>query len=60
MSDNDSDNQSGDDANLLDIDEEEILEQLRLLSWTRLMSIEGYQTGEERKWPLGPDVVEEC
>ena len=24
------------------------------------MTIAGYEMGQDRKWPLGPDVVEEC
>ena len=24
------------------------------------MKIQDYEAGQDRKWPLGPDVVEEC
>ena len=24
------------------------------------MTVENYESGQERKWPLGPDIVEEC
>ena len=30
------------------------------LYWTRLMVVGGFETGEMRKWPLGPDIAEEC
>ena len=51
---------SGREEGPLDIDEEELLEDYRLLYWTKLMRIEDYEVEVERKWPLGPDVVEEC
>ena len=37
-----------------------MLEDYRTLSWTRLMIINDYEVGQQRKWPLGPDIVEEC
>ena len=40
--------------------EEQLLQDYRLLYWTRLMVIDGYEPDHDRKWPLGPDVVEEC
>ena len=49
------------------VDEEQLVEDYSRLFWTRLMTIEpqtawhvGYELGQERKWPLGPDIVEEC
>ena len=27
--------------------------------WSRLMVLDNYETGEQRKWPLGKDIVEE-
>ena len=49
------------------MDEDQLLEDYRTLSWTRMMTITqdtawnaGYEMGQERKWPLGPDIVEEC
>ena len=42
------------------IDEEQLLADYRLLNWTRLMQVENYEPDLERKWPLGPDIVEEC
>ena len=47
-------------AGHLAIDEEQITEHFRHLFWTRLLVINGYETGGERKWPLGPDIIEEC
>ena len=48
------------DANgLLRVDEDQLLADYRLLSWTRLMQIQDYESNLPRKWPLGPDVVEE-
>ena len=44
----------------LEIDEEQLLEDYRNLYWTRLMTIEDYEPDLDRKYPLGPDVVEEC
>ena len=37
-----------------------MLEDYKHLYWTRLMTIANYEVGQERKYPLGPDVVEEC
>ena len=28
--------------------------------WTRLMTIENYESGVDRKFGIGPDIVEEC
>ena len=49
------------------VDEDRLLDDYRTLSWTRLMTIApetawnaGFEMGQERKWPLGPDIVEEC
>ena len=54
------DNLEGSENEARQLDEEQLLEDYRHLYWTRLMVLEGYETGQERKWPLGPDVVEEC
>ena len=43
-----------------DIDEAQLLEDFRHLYWTRLMRVQDYEVELERKFPLGPDVVEEC
>ena len=42
------------------MDEIQVLEDYRNLSWTRLMIINDYEVHQKRKWPLGPDIVEEC
>ena len=42
------------------VDEEQLLLNHKNLYWTRLMVIENYEADHERKWPLGPDLVEEC
>ena len=42
------------------VDEAQILEDYRHLYWTRLMIMDGYEAHQERKWPMGPDVFEEC
>ena len=42
------------------LDEDHLLEVYRHLYWTRLMVIDGYEAQQERKWPMGPDVYEEC
>ena len=46
--------------NNLGVDEEQINQDYRHLYWTRLMLITKYECHEERKWPLGPDIIEEC
>ena len=52
----------GSDAedNILQINEDQLLADYRLLSWTRLIQTDGFEPGLERKWPMGPDIVEEC
>ena len=45
---------------MLNIDEEQLLLDFKNLYWTRLMSIEDFEDDKDRKWPIGPDVVEEC
>ena len=42
------------------VDEEQLLLDHKNLYWTRLMVIKDYEAHHERKWPLGPDLVEEC
>ena len=42
------------------VDEELILEEYDKLFWTRLMVITGYEAEHERKYSLGPDIIEEC
>ena len=42
------------------VDEGQLLENFRHLFWTRLMKIDGYEEGQDRKFPMGPDIVEEC
>ena len=56
---NDQESSSSEEG-AIDVDEEQLLEEYRLLYWTKLMRVEDYQENEERKWPLGPDIVEEC
>ena len=55
----DREEESDQDANHI-VDEEQIIQDYHRLFWTRLMAIDGYEAGQERKWPLGPDIVEEC
>ena len=40
--------------------EEQLLQDYKHIYWTRLMVIGAQPHAEERKWPLGPDIVEEC
>ena len=40
-------------------DEEQLLLNYKNLYWSRLMSIDEYETGLARKWPLGKDIIEE-
>ena len=53
-------NSSSSEEDLLKIDEQQLLEFYNHLYWTRLISLEDYREGEDRKYPLGPDIVEEC
>ena len=55
-----ADDDSGDDDDLLAVDEEQLLADYKNIYWTRLMCIENYEQDQERKWPLGPDIAEEC
>ena len=43
-----------------EFDEELILANYKNLFWTRLIRIEGYEPGHNRKFKMGPDIVEEC
>ena len=51
---------SGEDDDGLNVDEQELLEEYRLLNWTRLIQIDNWEADQNRKWPIGPDIVEEC
>lgn len=42
------------------VDEDKLLFDYHNLFWSRLMKIQDYEAGQDRKWPLGPDIVEEC
>ena len=42
------------------IDEDQLLIDYKNLYWTRLIPINPYESEVVRKWPLGPDIVEEC
>ena len=44
----------------LAVDEELLLEEYDKLFWTRLMVIQDYAAEHERKYPMGPDIIEEC
>ena len=54
------DDESSDGNDLLSVDEDQLLEDFRNLYWTRLMSTDTLDLDQERKWPIGPDAVEEC
>ena len=32
----------------------------RHIYWTRLIEVQDYQVDQDRKWPLGDDIIEEC
>ena len=51
---------SSSEEDLLKIDEQQLQEYYNHLYWTRLIPVEDYQEGEDRKKPLGPDIIEEC
>ena len=37
-----------------------MLENYKNTYWTRLVAVGVEELGQELKWPLGPDIVEEC
>ena len=41
-------------------DSKQLLLDFKNLYWTRLMTIDGFEAGLDRKIPIGPDLVEEC
>ena len=56
----DSDEGDAEEHDDLGVEEGEITENYCHLFWTRLMAIGDYQRYEERRWPLVPDIIEEC
>ena len=52
--------QSEDEGDELSVDEAQLLEDYRLLNWSRLVTIGADEPEQERKWPFGPDIVDEC
>ena len=42
------------------VEDDPMLTEYRNLYWTRLIVVDGYEADCERKWPMGPDIVEEC
>ena len=44
---------------MLSIDVDQLLEDFRNLYWTRLMTVEAFEEDVERKYLLGPDIIEE-
>ena len=45
---------------MLKIDDDQLLKDYKNLYWTRLMQVEDYEAGMDRKLPMGPDIVEAC
>ena len=43
-----------------EIDEKQLLSDYKNLFWTRVITIESFEQGEQQRWPIGPDIVEEC
>lgn len=54
------DAQSEDEGDELSVDEAQLLEDYRLLNWSRLVTVGAEEPEQERKWPFGPDIVDEC
>lgn len=48
----------------LRVDEAKLLENYKNVNWTRVIAVQGFEALQEEedqyKWPLGPDVVEQC
>lgn len=53
------DEDSEDGSSSDEVDEQRLLKDYKNLHWTRLIAIEGYAAGFDRKFALGPDIVEE-
>ena len=52
--------QSSDEGDELSIDEAKLLEDYKNTYWSRLVTVDADELEQERKWPFGPDIVEEC
>ena len=52
--------QSDDEGDELSIDEGQLLEDYKNTYWSRLVTVDADELEQERKWPFGPDIVEEC
>ena len=57
QNDDDDDNNEGDSSE--EFDEAQLLLDYKNLYWSRLMTLEEYESGITRKWPLGRDIVQE-
>ena len=54
------DDQSDENDDELRVDEAKLLEDYKHTYWSRLVTVGADELEQERKWPLGPDIVEEC
>ena len=52
--------QGSDEGQSQAIDTEQIALDYRHLYWTRLMVLADYEADQERKCPLGTDIIDEC
>ena len=55
-----SDNEHQEEGSSQQIDEDQLLIDYKNLYWTRLITIDPYESEVIRKFQLGPDIVEEC
>jgi len=49
-----------DPGQVQEVEEAELTEFYKNQYWTRLMNVERYEQGQERKHAMGPDIIEEC
>ena len=44
----------------INVNGEEILKEFKNLYWTRIIEVDQFESGLDRKFNLGPDLIEEC
>ena len=42
------------------VDAEQLLKDYKNAYWTRVLDLQQFEAGQDRKLPMGPDLVEEC
>jgi len=44
----------------INVDSDEILQEFKNLSWTRIHQVDHFEIGHDQKFKIGPDIIEEC